>query len=142
MDAVRLLVFDNDADGFRDALERAGFLKPGAPVETQLVVDRFGHFYGTVLKDRPMTITPEYSSAIVRRFFDARSPLAPYSDVPRAYVVMQRINLGLYAVLGSMNATANWRRIAEEIWPFKNGPPSTPIGEAEARWEAGRAIAV
>ena len=140
VDAVRLLVFDNDAEGFRDALERAGFLRAGAPVATQLVVDRFGQFYGTVLKDHPMTITPEYSSAIVRRFFDARSPLAPYSDVPRAYVVMQRINLGLYAVLGSMNATANWRRIAEEIWPFRNGPPSTPIGEAEARWEAGFAF--
>ena len=81
-----------------------------------------------------MTITPEYASAIVRRFFDARGPLAPYSDVPRAYVIMQRINLGLYAVLGSLHATANWRRIAEEIWPFRNGPPSTPIGEAEAGW--------
>ena len=54
--------------------------------------------------------------------------------MPRAYVIMQRINLGLYAVLGSLNATANWRRIAEEIWPFRNGPPSTPIGEAEADW--------
>jgi hypothetical protein len=53
-------------------------------------------------------------------------------------VIMQRINLGLYAVLGSLNATANWRRIAEEIWPFRNGPPSTPIGEAEATWEAAR----
>ena len=62
--------------------------------------------------------------------------LAPYSDVPRAYVVLQRINLGLYAVIGSLHATANWRRIAEEIWPFVNGPASTPIGEAEARWEA------
>jgi hypothetical protein len=82
-----------------------------------------------------MTITPAYASAIVRRFFDARGPLAPYSDVPREYVIMQRINLGLYAVLGSLNATANWRRIAEEIWPFRNGPPSTPIGEAEAGWE-------
>jgi hypothetical protein len=107
-----------------------------------MVVDRFGQFYGTALQDSPMTITPAYASAIVRRFFDARSPLAPYSDVPRAYVVMQRINLGLYAVLGSLNATANWRRIAEEIWPFRNGPPSTPIGEAEARWEASRASKV
>ena len=142
VDAVRLLVFEDDAPGFRDALERAGFLRAGAPVSDRLVVDRFGHFYGTVLQDRPMTITPEYASAIVRRFFDARSPLAPYSDVPRAYVVMQRINLGLYAVLGSMNATANWRRIAEEIWPFKMAPPSTPIGEAEARWEGDRSVAV
>ncbi len=134
-DAVRFLVFEKDEEGFRSALERAGFLRAGAPVPTQAVVDRFGHFYGTVLQDQPMTITPAYSSAIVRRFFDSRSPLAPYSDVPRTYVVMQRINLGLYAVLGSLNATANWRRIAEEIWPFRNGPPSTPIGRAEARWE-------
>jgi hypothetical protein len=37
-------------------------------------------------------------------------------------------------VLGSMNATANWRRLAEEIWPFVNRPPSTPMGEAEERW--------
>jgi hypothetical protein len=105
-----------------------------------VVVDRFGQFYGTVLQDAPMTITPAYASAIVRRFFDARGPLAPYSDVPRAYVIMQRINLGLYALLGSLNATANWRRIAEEIWPFRNGPPSTPMGEAEARWDSLRAV--
>ena len=69
-----------------------------------------------------MTITPAFASAIVRRFFDARGPLAPYSDVPRAYVVLQRINLGLYAVLGSLNATANWRRIGQEMWPLLGRP--------------------
>ncbi len=138
VDAVRFLVFEKDYEAFREALERAGFLKAGAPVPTETVVDRFGQFYGTVLQDAPMTITPAYASAIVRRFFDARGPLAPYSDVPKAYVIMQRINLGLYAVLGSLNATANWRRIAEEIWPFRNGPPSTPLGEAEADWLASR----
>jgi len=135
VDALRALVIDGDGDRFRAALERAGFLRPGAPVPTEMVVDRFGVFYSTVLRDAPMTITPAFASQIVRRFFDARGPLAPYSDVPRAYVVLQRINLGLYAVLGSLHATGNWRRIAEEIWPFVNGPPSTPIGEAEARWE-------
>jgi hypothetical protein len=134
IDGVRYMVIDGDGDSFRKAMERAGFLQAGAPVPTQAVVDRFGQFYGTVMRDAPMTITPAYASAIVKRFFDARSPLAPYSDVPRTYAILQRINLGLYAVLGSLNATANWRRIAEEIWPFINGPASTPIGEAEARW--------
>jgi predicted unusual protein kinase regulating ubiquinone biosynthesis (AarF/ABC1/UbiB family) len=138
VDAVRYLVFEKDYEAFRASLERAGFLKAGAPVATDVVVDRFALFYSTALRDEPMTITPAFASAIVRRFFDARGPLAPYSDVPRQYVVMQRINLGLYAVLGSLHATANWRRIAEEIWPFRNGPPSTPIGEAEAAWEAAR----
>jgi predicted unusual protein kinase regulating ubiquinone biosynthesis (AarF/ABC1/UbiB family) len=138
-DAVRFIVLEKDFEAFRAAIERAGFLKAGAPVPTSVVVDRFGQFYGTVLEDAPMTISPAFSSAIVRRFFDAKSPLAPYSDVPRAYVVMQRINLGLYAVLGSLNARGNWRRIAEEIWPFFNGPPATPIGEAEASWEKDKA---
>jgi tRNA A-37 threonylcarbamoyl transferase component Bud32 len=139
VEALRCLVIEKDGDCFRSALERAGFLKPGAPVPTETVVDRFGLFYSTVLQDAPMTITPAFASAIVRRFFDAKGPLAPYSDVPRTYVVLQRINLGLYAVLGSLNATANWRRIGEEMWPFVMGPPSTPIGEAEARWERQRA---
>jgi predicted unusual protein kinase regulating ubiquinone biosynthesis (AarF/ABC1/UbiB family) len=140
VDGVRFMVMDKDGESFRTAMERAGFLKAGAPVPTQAVVDRFGQFYGTVMRDAPMTITPAYASAIVRRFFDARSPLAPYSDVPRTYAILQRINLGLYAILGSLNATANWRRIAEEIWPFVSGPPSTPIGEAEAQWERQRRL--
>jgi predicted unusual protein kinase regulating ubiquinone biosynthesis (AarF/ABC1/UbiB family) len=138
VDAVRYLVFEHDGEGFRRSLERAGFLKAGAPVATETVVDRFGHFYGTVMRDEPMTITPAYASAIVKKFFDAKGPLAPYSDVPRTYVVLQRINIGLYAVLGSLNARANWRKIGEEMWPFVQGPPSTPIGEAEAEWERRR----
>lgn len=135
MDGVRFMVVEPDGERFRVAMERAGFLQAGAPVSTQTVIDRFGPFYDTVIRDAPMTITPAHASSIVRRFFDARSPLAPYSDVPRTYAILQRINLGLYAVLGSLNATANWRRIAQEIWPFVSGPPSTPMGEAEARWE-------
>ena len=137
-DAARYIAIERDGAGFRAALERAGFLQPEAPVATEVVVDRLGAFYNTVLRDTRLTITPEYASAIVRRFFDTRSPLAPYTNIPRTYVVLQRISIGLYGVLGSLRATANWRRIAEEIWPFTSGPPSTPIGEAEARWRALR----
>lgn len=137
-DAARYIAVERDGAGFRAALERAGFLQAGAPVPTEMVVDHLGAFYNTVLRDRSLTITPEFASALVRRFFDTRSPIARYSNIPRAYVVLQRISLGLYGVLGSLRATANWRRIAEEIWPFTNGPPSTAIGEAEARWRALR----
>jgi hypothetical protein len=67
---------------------------------------------------------------------DFKSPLAAYAKIPRSYVILQRINLGLFAILGEMNATANWRAISEEIWPFLAAPPSTPMGEAEAGWHA------
>jgi len=32
-------------------------------------------------------------------------------------------------VFGELEARANWRRIAEELWPFVAGPPATPMGE-------------
>jgi hypothetical protein len=41
-------------------------------------------------------------------------------------------------VLGELSATANWRAIAEEIWPFTHGPASTPMGQAEAAWRTRR----
>ena len=85
-----------------------------------------------------MRWTKEYASGIVRHTFDRSSPIAQYATVPRAFVFIQRINLGLYAILGRLRATANWRLIAEELWPFRNGPPSTSLGEAEAAWVARR----
>ena len=74
----------------------------------------------------------------MRRFFDVRSPVRGFISVPRSYVILQRINLGLFAILGELSATANWRAITEEIWPFVQGPPATPMGEAEAAWRARR----
>jgi hypothetical protein len=52
--------------------------------------------------------------------------------------VIQRINLGLFALFGDLGARGNWRRIAEELWPFVDGPPSTPMGEAIAEWATRR----
>ena len=57
-------------------------------------------------------------------------------------MILQRINLGMFALLGDLAATADWRAIAEEIWPFVQAPPSTPMGAAEAGWRAARTGAV
>ena len=48
----------------------------------------------------------------MHRFFDLRSPVAGYISLPQPYVILQRINLGLFAVLGELSATADWRAIA------------------------------
>jgi predicted unusual protein kinase regulating ubiquinone biosynthesis (AarF/ABC1/UbiB family) len=135
---VRAMVFERDPARCRAAIERTGLLRPGAPVSDADISAYFRHFYELVLDDRPFTFTPEFASANVRHTFDPSSPIAPYATVPASFVFIQRINLGLYAILGSLRATANWRRIAEELWPFVLGPPSTPMGEAEAEWLANR----
>ena len=135
---VRAAAVDHDAEEFRRIVEDAGLLRRGAPVRTEDAGEYFSQFYEPVSEDRPMTWTPEYSSAIVRHTFDRSSPIAQYATVPRAFVIIQRINLGLYALLGDLRATGNYRRMAEELWPFADGAPSTPMGEAEAAWLARR----
>ena len=85
-------------------------------------------------------MTAEYAAAVAGRFVDLRSPLAAYVQLPRSYVILQRINLGLFALLGELSATADWRGIAEEIWPFFQGVPCTPMGAAEAAWRSRRTV--
>jgi predicted unusual protein kinase regulating ubiquinone biosynthesis (AarF/ABC1/UbiB family) len=137
---VRHLCVEHDPEGFRRAMEQAGFLTPGAPLPTGQVVEHMALFYDTVRERGPRTMTGEYATAVTRRFFDFRSPLAAYAAIPRSYVILQRINLGLFALLGELSATADWRGIAEEIWPFVQGPACTPMGAAEATWKAARKV--
>jgi predicted unusual protein kinase regulating ubiquinone biosynthesis (AarF/ABC1/UbiB family) len=138
MQMARNLCVNDDPAKFRSSLEAAGFLVPGAPLSDAEVADHLAVFYQLIRESRTLTVTSEYASAVVRRFFDVRSPVAQYARIPRSYVILQRINLGLFALLGEMQATANWRAIAEEIWPFMQAPPSTSIGVAELPWLASR----
>ena len=135
---VKAAAYDRDPATFRAVVERAGLLRRGAPVTTEDTGAYFSHFYEAVREDRPMTWTKEYASSIVRHTFDRTSPIAQYATVPRAFVFIQRINLGLYALLGDLGARGNYRRLAEELWPFTAGPPSTPMGEAEHAWLASQ----
>jgi predicted unusual protein kinase regulating ubiquinone biosynthesis (AarF/ABC1/UbiB family) len=137
---VRTLCVDDDPEAFRVAMVDAGFLLPDTPVPTEQVVDQMSVFYDTVRTRGARTMTGEYASSVTRKFFDFRSPLAPYARIPRSYVIVQRINLGLFSVLAEMNATGDWRAIAEEIWPFFQAPPSTPMGEAEAAWRKSKSL--
>ena len=135
---VKAAAVDHDNDEFRSILEGAGMLQPNAPVSTADVGTYFEQFYEPVRFDREMTWSPEYATGIVRHTFDRSSPISQYSTVPKAFVFIQRINLGLYALLGRLEATGNYRRIAEELWPFVDGPPSTELGELEAEWLRNR----
>jgi predicted unusual protein kinase regulating ubiquinone biosynthesis (AarF/ABC1/UbiB family) len=134
----RALVFHpGDDHALRKAAEEAGWLLPDAPVADEDAAEYAALFWRLVAEDEPFTVTAEYATRFTRQFlFDRESfgDVLRWTTVPPAYVILQRINLGLIAILGRLNATANFRRIAEELWPFTDGPPSTPLGEAEADW--------
>jgi predicted unusual protein kinase regulating ubiquinone biosynthesis (AarF/ABC1/UbiB family) len=140
-DMIHWMVADPNPPKFRDTIERIGLLKPDQPFSDELIMDYFGHFYEFLLVDGDYTITAEYSSETVRRFFDQRGPYGEIMktvNLPPSFVVINRINLGLYALFGELEATGNWRRLAEELWPWEEGPPSTPMGEAIHAWAEQR----
>ncbi len=140
-DMITAMVIDRDLAAFRRVIERIGLLSPDLAVSDEELVAYFGHFYEFVMDAREMEITPEWSSDSVRRFFDLSGPHAEImkaANLPPSMVIVQRINMGLFALFGDLRARANWRAIAEELWTFVDGPPSTPMGERIAEWERSR----
>ena len=143
-DMIRAMVIDRDMAEFRRIVERVGLLAPNPAFTDEAIGEYFGHFYEFVRDDAELTMTEEYASETVRRFFDTsgeHGEIMKAANVPKSMVIIQRINLGLYAILGQLEATANWRRMAEELWPWTDGTPSTPMGEAEAAWRERRQAA-
>ena len=136
-DMIQAMVIDRDLARYRRIVEEVGLLKPGEDFTDEQVGEYFGHFYEFVAEDREVTMTQEYASETVARFFDTsgeHGEIMKAANVPPPMVIIQRINLGLYAVLGELGATANWRRMAEELWPWVDREPATELGRLEAEW--------
>ncbi len=135
---VRSMVTEPDPVRFRIAIEAAGFLRLGADLTNQQVSDYFRHYYELVIERGPSTFSPEYAAKTLRHFFDANDPVIKEANLPPRFVILQRINLGLYAVLAGLGSVCDWRGVADEIWPFVGAPPSTPLGRAEEAWRSQR----
>jgi predicted unusual protein kinase regulating ubiquinone biosynthesis (AarF/ABC1/UbiB family) len=141
LDLVDTLILHPDLDAFLEAAIRAGYYPPGVPVPAQEIADYSMAFWEMVRVDAPFRFTPEFATDVVRRFFFGRAThgdAVKHADMPARWTILQRINVGLFAILGRLGAEANFRRIAEEMWPTTDGPPSTPLGQAEAEWWVAR----
>ncbi len=132
----------DDIAGFRAALERIGFLADGTAFRDDEVWDYFRHFFELVLREGPTTVEPDYASETLRRMFDPNGPhgeILKVANVPAPFVISQRINLGMYAILAELRATAPWQAVARELWPFVDAAPATVLGHQEAKWLARHA---
>ncbi len=142
-DMIIAMVIDRDMAAFRRTIGDIGLLDHDADFTDSEIEAYFGHFYEFVRDRGVSTVTPEYASETVRRFFDRSGPhgeIMGAVNLPPSMVVIQRINLGLYALFGELRATGDWRAIAEELWPFTAGAPSTPMGRQIASWRRARLL--
>jgi hypothetical protein len=117
------------------AAARLGLVREGAGDRAGAVVAAFAFAYAPFREDLvvpfpPVLAGPALRGATPGGLRDVGRGLAVPGDLP----FLNRTVLGLYAVLTRLGARASWRRIALEH--LDGAPPSTPLGEAEARWRA------
>ena len=142
VEAVRYAALDPDPAELRRVLEEVGHFPPGNPLTDQEIFDFSAMLWSYVAEDRSTTLTPAWASETVRGFlFKGREfeHINRWGAVPADLVILQRITIGLLAILGRLNATANWHRIARELWLGE--PPASLLGEREAEWLLERAAA-
>ena len=135
IEAVRYVALEPDPVALRRVLERVGHFPPGAPLTDEQIFEFSATLWSYLAPDRPTTLTPAWASKTVRNFLFKGAEfrhIDRWGALPVDLVILQRITVGLLAILGRLNATANWHRIARELWLGE--PPATPLGEREAEW--------
>ena len=135
IDSVILATIEPDAAALASLCERMGYFTPGNPLSPELILEFSALLWGHITEDRPFTITPRWTTDVVRTFMlkgERFRELDRYGGLPTDSIILQRITVGLLAVLGRLHATANWHRITRELW--LDGQPSTPMGIEEAAW--------
>lgn len=134
---VAASALDPDPVELRQVSEELGYFAKGNPLSDEVIASFSAALWSHLASDQPTTITPERATATVKTYF-VKGP--EYRDVdrwgglPTDAIILQRITVGLLAVLGRLHATANWHRIAREL--LLSEAPCTPMGEQEATWLA------
>jgi predicted unusual protein kinase regulating ubiquinone biosynthesis (AarF/ABC1/UbiB family) len=125
---------EGDAAELYSRLVGLGFYKADDPaVDPDRLLAHVQSLQGWYSEDREFTISRDYVSRIM---VDAGDPRSEYWDLmkrgtlPPDALLARRMEGLTLAVLGQLEATANWHRIMSE-WLYA-GPPATPLGEAEA----------
>ncbi len=128
-----------DRDDTIDGLREAGFIPPGVAVDEERIYEWFRLYTRPVLPElQPFEFTPEFAGEVIRASSDPRSQFGDALrrlNMPPDYLLLNRIQWGLYSVLGRLGAVNDWRSIRDE---YLSGAalPATELGELDATWWA------
>src|SRR5436190_8526988 len=125
-------VFDDDPERLRVALGELGFLHKPKRIDAEKLMQHVLAVGGWYLEDREITIDSEYVMNVIAAISDPRSEfydMMRRENVPANELMGRRMETGVLAVLGQLNATRNWCRIGREWW-FAD-EPATELGQEE-----------
>ena len=136
--ACQRATIDGDAAGLHRLMSDAGFLPRGDVIDAAELIEfvRDGIWWYTT--DESIRIDQEIVNRAFIQTTDVRSThfhTARHQDIVPEHLFGRRLELLTLAVLGQLEAEANWYRIACE-WIYGD-EPVTELGRAEAAWAAG-----
>jgi predicted unusual protein kinase regulating ubiquinone biosynthesis (AarF/ABC1/UbiB family) len=125
-------IFDGDPERLRVALHDLGFLNNPKKVDAEQLMEHVKTVGGWYMEDREVTVDSRRVMDAIAAVSDPRSEfyrLMRRENLPANELMGRRMESGVLAVLGQLDATRNWYRIGREWW-FAD-PPATPLGEQE-----------
>ena len=126
---------DGRADDFRTLLSGSAVLRTESDITAD---DLLAYAYDAspwTFDDDELQITAELAGGALMLIADPRSTdfeRMHKENLPAEHFFSRRADFYTFGVIGQLEATANWHRIARE-WVCGE-PPSTPAGIADAQW--------
>jgi predicted unusual protein kinase regulating ubiquinone biosynthesis (AarF/ABC1/UbiB family) len=130
--SVLKAILDDDPEGFADSMQELGFFKDREKINVELMMEHVKLIGAWYLSGRKKKISRRYVTKAITALSDPRGEyfeLVRTASLPADELMGRRMETGLLAVLGRLEASANWTRIGREWWFAEK--PSTPLGEQE-----------
>ena len=128
---------EGDAEELHRLMSDHGFLPRGDRLRADELLEFVRDGIGWYATDGELRIDQELVNRAFIQVSDPRSThfdTARHQDIAPEHLFGRRLELLTLAVLGQLEASANWHRIARE-WMYEE-PPVTELGRAEAEFRA------
>jgi predicted unusual protein kinase regulating ubiquinone biosynthesis (AarF/ABC1/UbiB family) len=109
--------FRGDPEAFRSQLIRLRFVKEETPLGADLLFRYFGFFYEPFAEDREFEFTREYTRRSFGMVFAPTGEFQGMSqklNMPPDFVFVNRIQWGVWSILGQLDVRMNFHRIHRE----------------------------
>jgi len=129
-----------DRETFRARAVGVGFLAEESPIDRDTLFEYFKYFYEPLETDGEFEFSREYNARSFKMVFAPDGPFAGMAkkmNMPRDFVFVNRIQWGVWSILGQLGARARWSGIHREL--LFDAAPSTELGRLDAAWRAARA---
>jgi predicted unusual protein kinase regulating ubiquinone biosynthesis (AarF/ABC1/UbiB family) len=140
---IRLLMSATEADdeAVVDVLRELGYIRPGSHPNAELLAAQVRVPNEWILTDTEFTLDRAYVGKLMARQSQINAEtlrLARTISLPADDLMLNRMGIGVVAVLGQLGVTRNWHRMAREAW--FGDPPATELGAAEADFFTQRGV--